>query len=355
MFKKLKRIVGYWILFTFITFFLYDVMWIFIDFKNFKQSVLDIDEELIIDLFYCAVFSLTSLLISIAFIDRNDFSVKRESFRHPWHLWAVVLTLNILIAFVCETLSNIFIYTDSSRDAIISSAYNLCLISSLLSFIMSSQYYCRLIIRQNDERTAMQKLILKSQLDPHFVINCLDSLAYLVKADGNRAEKYIIAMSRLYRGLVENLAQNTVSVADAMGVAKNYVALFDLRYPGTISLETDDFSGCDNEKVLASSLLLLIENAIKHNVASRDELLIIEIRRDCDGYLAVRNNIIEKERPALYSSFNVGLKNLCERYRLECGIEPVVQKHDGMFEVKLPILYDAYEKNLDNRRQCSQL
>ena len=82
-------------------------------------------------------------------------------------------------------------------------------------------------------------------------------------------------------------------------------------------------------------LQLLIENAIKHNVADADQELQIQIRNNHD-FLEVVNNITRK-RAGIVST-KIGLKNIESRYRLLTKKPIVVDKLAMDFSVKVPIL-----------------
>lgn len=83
------------------------------------------------------------------------------------------------------------------------------------------------------------------------------------------------------------------------------------------------------------ALQMLIENALKHNAATNDQPLKINIRSE-GGYIMVTNNINPKKNPE--ASTQTGLQNIINRYR-HYGREDVEVINDGkMFTVKLPLL-----------------
>jgi len=80
---------------------------------------------------------------------------------------------------------------------------------------------------------------------------------------------------------------------------------------------------------------MLAENAVKHNVFTKDNQLVIEIIED-NEYLIVRNNL--NKRKLLQESTGIGLQNISKRYSLESNKEVFTEVSGNYFVVKLPKL-----------------
>ena len=93
--KKYKGKLTEWIVFTFIFFFLYDIIWAIADFDDFKQSIDDYYISLFVDLVYCGVFSSASLSVTKLLL-RQRFIKLAEDERSIFLCWVVVNTLLIL-------------------------------------------------------------------------------------------------------------------------------------------------------------------------------------------------------------------------------------------------------------------
>ena len=81
---------------------------------------------------------------------------------------------------------------------------------------------------------------------------------------------------------------------------------------------------------------LLIENAIKHNVMSKSNPLVIDIFIDDNNYLNVINNL--QERPSQIASTGVGLKNILNRYQLLKLTIPTFKKTENQFVAKIQLV-----------------
>ncbi len=83
------------------------------------------------------------------------------------------------------------------------------------------------------------------------------------------------------------------------------------------------------------TLQILIENAVKHNVISKDKPLKIKIYSTTEEII-VENNIQLKKTPEV--STGIGLENISKRYRLKAGKEPGIERTGESFRVKLPLI-----------------
>ena len=88
-------------------------------------------------------------------------------------------------------------------------------------------------------------------------------------------------------------------------------------------------------EILPVSLQILVENAIKHNMATRDNPLNISIYIE-DKHVIVRNNL--QKMAAQLASTKIGLRNLSERVRLITGKALVIEETSSDFIVKIPLM-----------------
>ena len=93
------------------------------------------------------------------------------------------------------------------------------------------------------------------------------------------------------------------------------------------------------------TLQLLIENAVKHNITSRDQPLRIEIGVTENGRLVIKNNLQRKaDKPF---SHKIGLNNIAVKYQLIQQEEIIVKEEHGYFIVSLPLIHpSANRENL---------
>ncbi|MCK3683996.1 histidine kinase [Maribellus sp. YY47] len=185
-----------------------------------------------------------------------------------------------------------------------------------------------------EEKLIFQYETLKSQVNPHFLFNSLNTLSSLVGKDPEQSEKFIQKLSSVYRYVLENQEKDLVPVSSELSFVRDYFALQQVRDQEKIELKIER-NGPENALIMPVSLQMLVENALKHNVASRKEPLLITIHFEGLDKLTVRNNL--QPRNQLKASSEIGLKNLNERCRLILGREIEIQKTMEEFVVKVPV------------------
>jgi len=173
---------------------------------------------------------------------------------------------------------------------------------------------------------------LKSQVNPHFLFNSLNTLSEMVHSDPREAEKYIQELASVYRYVIENEEKDFVPLEDEISFARAFFKLHETREKEKIfmNINTGDTSGL---MIIPVSLQILIENAIKHNTASREQPLVIDIERDND-YLVVRNKL---QRKNVMETMKLGLENLKERLKLITGKELKINDDGHYYMVQIPL------------------
>ncbi len=335
--EKYKDKVAEWIVFTLTFFFLYDIIWALTDFEDFKRNIDNYSFGLFLDLVYCGLFSLVSLSVNNLLLRQRFFKLAETNRRSFIRSAVFAVAVNIFIAGVFDFMFDMIVSVE--EEDVWGTFFLFGIIASLLTLIHLLLHYSDVIIRRNKENLCLQKKYLKLQLDPHFVFNSLSSLAGMIEEEPQKAEEYVVRLSQVYRSMLRNIEQDYITVHEAIDFARTYVSLLNLRYNGKVILETDDAEGYGNDKILALSLQLLIENAVKHNTPQENTPLLIQIRVQ-DGMLVIKNNCIytHGHNDQQIESYGIGLKNLKQRYELECGKSIVYSASHDFFEIRLPIM-----------------
>lgn len=194
--------------------------------------------------------------------------------------------------------------------------------------------------KESEKATKAQMNMLKLQLDPHFMFNSLNTLMGLIEENPKKAEDFTLELSRIYKYIVANLDQDTISLKAGMAFINNYCQLIEIRYPQQFCVEIEQGIVQDaHEKILPLSLQLLVENAIKHNQHSAENPLRIQIKRE-DNYVCVTNtlNPYPDNEKAHILSMGIGMKNLNDRYKLISDRIPIALQSKDEYTVKIPII-----------------
>jgi sensor histidine kinase YesM len=185
------------------------------------------------------------------------------------------------------------------------------------------------------ERFARQYQSLKDQLNPHFLFNSLNVLSNLVYENPDTAARFVQKLSRIYRYVVDVQHEELVSLEKELDFAADYLSLQKIRFEDSLQYEIRmDKKQSGNLPPL--SLQLLLENAIKHNIASSEHPLRIELFSD-NGKLVVKNNLqLKSSLPE--NSAGIGLQNIVKRYELLSNEAVLIENTGESFVVKLPLL-----------------
>lgn len=185
-----------------------------------------------------------------------------------------------------------------------------------------------------EENLIFQNQTLKNQVNPHFLFNSLNTLSALIPERPDSAERFINKLSSIYRYILENSSRDTVPLKAELDFISDYYFLHAVRDDGKIVL-TVDAPGAEKFRILPVSLQILVENAIKHNIATRENPLLISIVIE-DHMMIVRNNL--QKMSVRLKSTGIGLNNLRERMRLTTGKNLVVEETAREFVVKIPLI-----------------
>jgi sensor histidine kinase YesM len=185
-----------------------------------------------------------------------------------------------------------------------------------------------------EENLIFQNETLKSQVNPHFLFNSLNTISSLIHSQPEAADRFIQNMSSVYRYILENGQKDKVPLSTELNFLTDYFSLHRVRDDEKILLSID-VPDPDNYEIVPVSLQILIENAIKHNIATRESKLRIDVFLEGKS-IVVRNNL--QRKATQLKSTNIGLRNLSERIRLRCGKELNVEETGDQFIVKLPLI-----------------
>jgi two-component system, LytTR family, sensor kinase len=178
--------------------------------------------------------------------------------------------------------------------------------------------------------------LVKSQINPHFLFNNLNVLSALVMQNNQEANKFIEAFSQVYRYILNNQEKELVYLKTELDFIKPYIFLLEKRFSQGLSITIEIPERYENNYIIPASLQMLIENAIKHNIATRVKPLHILLHANGNNTLSVSNNL--QLRESVENSTEVGLQNIMKRYMLVSGKTVLVDKTTDNFKVTLPLL-----------------
>jgi sensor histidine kinase YesM len=190
-------------------------------------------------------------------------------------------------------------------------------------------------LRSDRWQLELQFESLKSQISPHYLFNCLNTVSSLLFKDTRVAEEFIRRMADTFRYVLSHQKQRLVSLREELEFVKSYYFLLQVRYEYHLQLEVNIPQNIMDSMVPPMTLQLLVENAVKHNKISKDKPLLVYIGAQDNTHLVVTNT--KTEASSRVVSFKVGLENIHQRYGFFTS-EKVVVKDGEKFQIQLPVL-----------------
>jgi sensor histidine kinase YesM len=179
---------------------------------------------------------------------------------------------------------------------------------------------------------------LKSQVNPHFLFNCFNTLSSLITEDKDAAENFLNELSKVYRYLLRNNRSSLTTLENEIRFIQSYYQLLRTRHGvEALQLHIEIDKRYEQYVLPSSSLQLLVENAVKHNIVSKQSPLVIDIFTAAGNILVVNNNLQTKQSKPL--SNNIGLENIRTKYELinQQGFQVLADTKN--FSVILPLIW----------------
>lgn len=210
------------------------------------------------------------------------------------------------------------------------------LINAILFFLR--EYKQQLAEAEELRRTSSQAQmqLVKSQINPHFLFNNLNVLSGMLIKDNPEANHFIEEFSKVYRYILNNQEKELVELRSELEFIQPYIFLLQKRFDVGLTVDIQISESYKTLHVVPAALQMLIENAIKHNIVSRNKPLHIQIYANGNNTLIVSNNL--QLRKTGEPSTKIGLQNIRKRYELISGRDIVVKETNQTFEVTLPLL-----------------
>ena len=177
--------------------------------------------------------------------------------------------------------------------------------------------------------------LLRSQIDPHFLFNNLNTLDSLIDSDTQRAKEYINRLSLIYRYLIKTKDAEVMELAEEIQLAENYMFLIKTRFGNDYDFKIETTTTLNNKFIPTGAIQALLENVVKHNKPSAGVSVktVICVEENALKVSNTKSNIIPKNE-----SFGIGIDNLKARYKLLSDKEVIIINTDKEFTVSIPVI-----------------
>jgi two-component system, LytTR family, sensor kinase len=241
-----------------------------------------------------------------------------------------------LITFLFNYTTGLNKLEEYNPGVIILNAINMSSVILVWSLIYFSVHYL-----ENYKKVEIEALIweaavkdfelktLKSQLNPHFMFNALNSIRALIEEDPRSAQTAVTKLSNILRYSLKIDSTETVSLQDEMQTVADYLALETIRFEERLkySINIDPKSG--NIEIPPMMIQTLVENGIKHGISKRTSGgNICVTTKVADSKLFVQiTNTGQIDDKSVMNSKGFGLNNTRHRLNLLYG-------ENGLFSIK---------------------
>lgn len=226
----------------------------------------------------------------------------------------------------------------------------------LIYFVILLVYYMFLSASQLAEKAARQAqletqvrngelMMLRSQINPHFLFNSLNSISSLTVTDPLRAREMIVKLSDFMRYSLSSRNDQPVSLRNELQSLRLYLQIEKIRFGDRLSIEEDITPEAYDALMPGMLLQPLYENAIKHGVyESTGEVVIRTTAKVEDGKMKISiTNNVDTEAVVTRKGAGIGLKNVSSRLELLFGKKAnvTINRTDDSFCVLLEFPYQT--------------
>ncbi|UYQ92605.1 histidine kinase [Chitinophaga horti] len=178
---------------------------------------------------------------------------------------------------------------------------------------------------------------LKSQVNPHFLFNCFNTLSSLIHENREQAESFLNELSKVYRYLLRGTDEQFVSLGTELQFIRSYFRLLKARYGESIQMNIDVPEHVIDQMLPPLTLQMLLENTYQQNIMSKERPLTINITSQPNGWLEITNNLAPKLGGSPEET-DAGIDNVLNKYRLLCHREIVITSTETERVILLPLI-----------------
>jgi sensor histidine kinase YesM len=203
----------------------------------------------------------------------------------------------------------------------------------------------------------MQISLLKSQINPHFLFNTLNSISTLMNSSKEQARKVITQLSDIFRYALDSSSDQKVRLIHEIGFIENYLRIQQVRFGDRLRFEKEVDSSCLGLYVPPMILQPLVENSVKYGIAPKAEggtITLIVAWREGRVYFEVKDDGLGTNAKKVMdsSSSGVGMANTDKRLRNYYGPASslIVKAGTGGYSVSFSIPDERPEETQKQRR-----
>jgi sensor histidine kinase YesM len=237
----------------------------------------------------------------------------RFFYRKKYLFYAISLVLLILTA------SSVLFFTLPKSN----SFFNLGFFQHIINFVFviiltSSVKFFReqnrkqsIINKLENSRLQTEVMLLKSQVNPHFLFNMLNNIYAVNLSDSNTANEMILQLSDILRFQLEASNSASISLSKEIEFVENYILLEKIRLNNT-KVEIAKSGNFENFEITPLLVLPLVENAFKYG----KNKFYFSFTLTGNEFIFIAENEKRQQKTKKYSG-GLGIENVKKRLELE--------------------------------------
>lgn len=237
-----------------------------------------------------------------------------------------------------SALAGAFLYPDSGPERWQAVGKSL-LIAIIATLMVLRYFFLQEQWRQQKQAEMTYRLTaLQARIHPHFLFNCMNTIASLISTRPEQAEDAVLDLSELFRASLKT-TERLVPLREELGLCQRYLALEQLRLGDRLNVEWRTDPALDNQAIPPLTLQPLVENAIYHGIQPRPEggSVVIESQRSGQYVYLLVQNPKPEDGASQHQGNRVAFSNTQARIQTLFG-ETAVLKHsqqDNLYTVTL--------------------
>ncbi len=231
-----------------------------------------------------------------------------------------------------------FFYSSEGKIAILTEMLVVVGVSMIL-YLLREWYQKERYAREMEQKRLETELhLLKSQINPHFLFNSLNSIYVMLGKNTKAGRKMLLQFSEILSHQLYEASKEKVPLQKEIENLKNYIRIEKIRHDDLANVELRCSEDINGEHIAPMLLLPIVENAFKHGQSSEGYWIDVRLDMNEENELlfSVKNSYTEKEES---DHQGIGLSNVKRRLEL---IYPgrhqlSIEKLNSIFQVNLKL------------------
>lgn len=301
---------------------------------------------------YTLIASILNLVISAATVyTYNYFIIPKYLLTNKVLKFVMVSLISIILFVYLQLLLTIsvlikLLYTEQNLFPALIDVLMLFLnIIFIVLLAISIKFYKRWTEKEHKtqiiqrEKVEAELQMLKTQINPHFLFNTLNSIYVLALRNDNKTADTVLQLSDILDYILYKINEPKVVYTDELHIVENYINLEKIRFGNRVEVELNSQVNDKDLKIAPMLIIPFVENAFKHGVGKSMEKSWIKIHISDDSqYLKIEVMNSKKPDAVKAKSSGIGIKNTTKRLNLLFSESYTLEKIDSQYNYQIKLI-----------------